>query len=152
MTGLLRQLLRAIAKARRSDLLDKSSLVATPTIFALTPRLSESSSDMAAGRWPSSILRPAARLVTFLSGPIPKPSRSTRIPAKSSSTCQMLAVSPSSTASRKSKSENGRHPIRAQIFRWRWTQLLFADVDHFKLYNDLHGHQKRDECLAQWPR
>jgi PleD family two-component response regulator len=25
--------------------------------------------------------------------------------------------------------------------------LLFADVDHFKLYKDLHGHQKGDECL-----
>src|SRR5258708_4193989 len=75
-------------------------------IRALMPRLSESSSDMAAGRWPSSILRPAARLVTFLSGPIPKPSRSIRIPAKFSSTFQMPAASPSSTASRKSKSEN----------------------------------------------
>jgi hypothetical protein len=30
--------------------------------------------------------------------------------------------------------------------------LLFADVDHFKLYNDLHGHQKGDECCAQWQR
>jgi diguanylate cyclase (GGDEF)-like protein len=26
--------------------------------------------------------------------------------------------------------------------------LLLADVDHFKLYNDLHGHQKGDTCLC----
>ncbi len=26
---------------------------------------------------------------------------------------------------------------------------MFADVDHFKFYNDLHGHQQGDECLRR---
>jgi diguanylate cyclase (GGDEF)-like protein len=35
---------------------------------------------------------------------------------------------------------------RAQRVR-RPLALLFADVDHFKLFNDRHGHQSGDECL-----
>jgi diguanylate cyclase (GGDEF)-like protein/PAS domain S-box-containing protein len=35
---------------------------------------------------------------------------------------------------------------RAQRIR-KPLALLFADVDHFKLFNDLHGHQTGDECL-----
>ncbi len=35
---------------------------------------------------------------------------------------------------------------RAQQTRTPVT-LLFADVDHFKLFNDRHGHQSGDECL-----
>jgi diguanylate cyclase (GGDEF)-like protein len=36
--------------------------------------------------------------------------------------------------------------LRAQRNR-KPLALLFADVDHFKLYNDRHGHQSGDECL-----
>jgi diguanylate cyclase (GGDEF)-like protein len=36
--------------------------------------------------------------------------------------------------------------LRAQRTK-RPLALLFADVDHFKLFNDHHGHQTGDECL-----
>ena len=36
--------------------------------------------------------------------------------------------------------------LRAQRTR-KPLALLFVDVDHFKLFNDRHGHQSGDECL-----
>ncbi len=40
-----------------------------------------------------------------------------------------------------------RETARAGRYR-RIFSLLFADVDHFKRYNDLHGHQAGDQALA----
>jgi len=49
---------------------------------------------------------------------------------------------------------NRRSFDQALAFEWTRAQrtktplsLLLVDVDYFKLYNDLHGHQKGDDCL-----
>lgn len=49
---------------------------------------------------------------------------------------------------------NRRSFDQALMIEWSRAQrtqtplsLLLVDVDHFKLYNDLHGHQKGDDCL-----
>ncbi|MCC5857920.1 MAG: diguanylate cyclase [Ectothiorhodospiraceae bacterium] len=31
----------------------------------------------------------------------------------------------------------------------QWLAMLLCDVDHFKTYNDLHGHQAGDDCLKR---
>ncbi len=51
---------------------------------------------------------------------------------------------------------NRRHFDDSLERLWRMSQregrplsLILFDVDHFKQYNDLHGHQKGDECLRR---
>lgn len=43
--------------------------------------------------------------------------------------------------------EAARHARSAQCL-----SLLMVDVDHFKLYNDVYGHQAGDDCLQQLAR
>jgi len=51
---------------------------------------------------------------------------------------------------------NRRHFMERFELEWKrssrtstWISVIFADIDHFKAYNDTFGHQAGDDCLRQ---